>query len=148
MSKHIAEKLEQAKFRIVDAPKKAEDRPRHQVEEDRSFEMPTSLYAITVGLYFAFLGIMFAGLASPGLGIPMVIFAIFILGMFGVPAIWTRLNPENRSQPMSLGKFNQNGIMTHTGRLAPRDAAVQMLILPVLIVLWGVAVVTIAALLN
>jgi hypothetical protein len=37
------------------------------------------------------------------------------------------------------------GIATYTGRLNGRDAAVQMLILPVLILGWGMAVVTIRA---
>jgi hypothetical protein len=36
--------------------------------------------------------------------------------------------------------------MTNTGRLNAREATIQMLILPVLIVIWGLAVVTIAAL--
>jgi hypothetical protein len=38
--------------------------------------------------------------------------------------------------------------MTNTGRLAPRDAAVQMLILPVLLVVWGLAVAVIAAVVS
>ncbi|RGP40120.1 hypothetical protein BPTFM16_00396 [Altererythrobacter insulae] len=146
MSKHITEQLHKDKFRIVEAPKDVLVQRRHQVEQDRSFELPTALYAATVGLYFAFLGVMYAGLSSPGLVIPMAIFAIFIVGLFGVPAIWTRLAPENESQPLTLGKFGSAGIMTHTGRLAARDATIQMLILPVLVLLWGVAVVTIVAL--
>ena len=88
---------------------------------------------------------MFAGLSTPGLIIPMGIFAVFIVAGFGVPAAWTRLR-DNKSKPLTLGKFNQDGIMTHTGRLAPRDAAIQMLILPVLIVLWACVAVTIVAL--
>lgn len=148
MSKHIQEQLVRGKARIVEAPVNApQPAVRHQVEVDRNFEMPVAFYGATVGLYFAFLGVMFAGLASPGLVIPMVIFAVFIAGMFGVPAIWTRLK-DNDTRPMTLGQFQQQGIMTHTGRLAPRDAAVQMLILPVLIVLWGIAAVTIAALVS
>jgi len=38
----------------------------------------------------------------------------------------------------------RGGIDTHTGRLKGRDAAVQMMILPVLIVAWGSAVLVIA----
>lgn len=148
MSKQIQEQIIRGKARIVDGPAKAaENRVRHQVEVDRNFEMPVAFYGATVGLYFAFLGIMFAGLATPGLIIPMAIFAVFIAGMFGVPAIWTRLK-DNDTSPMTVGQFQQNGIMTHTGRLAPRDAAVQMLILPVLIVLWGCAAVAIAAIVS
>lgn len=145
MSKSITEALQHNNFRKVDAPVLPSAPHRHQVEDDRSFELPTALYGATVGLYFAFLAIMFAGLSSPGLIIPMAIFAIFIAGMFGVPAVWTKLKSDNETAPMTLGKFEQKGIMTYTGRLSSRDASIQMLILPVLIVFWGIAVVTIAA---
>ncbi len=141
MSKHLNEQLVSGKARIVEGPEQVR---RSQVEYDRNFEMPTALYGATVGLYLAFIAIMFAGLSSPGLIIPMAIFAVFIIAGFGVPAVWTRLG-DNESEPMTLGKFKQAGIMTYTGRLAPRDAAIQMLILPVLIVLWACAAVIIAA---
>jgi len=146
MSKQIQEQLDVGKARIVDAPASLPNAPRHQVEVDRSFEIPTAYYGLTVGLYFAFLATMFVGFSSPGLVIPMVIFGVFILAGFGVPALWTRLKAENPSMPMTLGHFKNLGITTNTGRLAARDAAIQMLILPVLIVLWGCAAVTIAAL--
>ena len=145
MSRHIQEQIEQGKARIVAEPKA--DLPRHQVEADRNFELPTALYGATVGLFLSFLGVMFIGLATPGLIIPMAIFAIFIVGMFGFPAAWTRLK-GNESEPMTMGKFANEGIMTYTGRLAPRDAAIQMLILPVLVVLWAIAVVTIVAIVS
>lgn len=149
MSQHVQDIVQGGRARIVEAPETAA-KVRHQVEIDRNFELPTGLYAITVGLYFAFLAVMFAGFSSPGLVIPMAIFAVFIVGMFGVPAVWTRIKSHDESgddaTPLTMGKFKNVGIMTYTGRLAPRDAIIQMLILPVLIVVWGCAVVVIAAL--
>ncbi len=148
MSKHVQTHLDRNEARIVAAPtevKNAGAIVRHQVEADRNFELPTALFGATVGLYLAFIGIMFAGFASPGLIVPMAIFAVFIVAGFGVPAVWTRL-AGNTSLPMTMGKFKQSGIMTNTGHLAARDAAIQMLILPVLIVLWACAVLIIAAL--
>lgn len=143
MSKHITQDFIAEKARIVEAPKAASHEP---TKVDRSFEMPAALYGATVALYLGFLAIMAAGFASPGLIIPMAIFTIFIVGGFGVPMVWTRLAPDTKQRALSWGEFSHKGIMTHTGRLAPRDAAVQMLILPVLIVVWGLVVVTIAAL--
>lgn len=145
MSKHIKEQIEVGKARIVTAPA-IEPAVKTSVEVDRTFELPKALYGVTVGCYFAFLATMYVGFTSPGLVIPMVIFAAFIVAGFGVPAIWTRLKANTESRPLTMGEFTQRGIMTNTGRLAPRDVAIQMLILPVLIVLWGLAVVTIAAL--
>ena len=116
---------------------------RHEV--DRTFELPRALYGATVALYLGFLAIMAMGMSSPGLIIPMAIFALFIVAGFGVPALWTRIAPASRSQPLRWASFQGNGIVTNTGRLAARDATIQMLILPVLIVCWGLACVTIAA---
>lgn len=76
----------------------------------------------------------------------MAIFGLFVIAGFGVPTIWTRLKTNSTAMPLSWGKFARNGIMTHTGRLSAGEATIQMLILPVLIVLWGLAAVTIAAL--
>lgn len=138
MSKLISTELLDQKARIVEAPV-------HRVEVDRTFELPRSLYAATVACYLGFLAIMAIAFSTTGLIIPMAIFAFFIVAGFGIPAIWTRLNPEAKSRAMTPGRFRSQGVMTHTGRLAPRDATIQMLILPVLIVLWGLAVVMIAA---
>lgn len=145
MSKQLHEHLVRGEARIVDAPFELAQPKRNQVEGDRNFELPTSLYAITVGCYLGFIALMFAAFSAPAMIIPTVIFGVFVVAGFGVPAVWTRL-AGNNSEPMTMGKFKQAGIMTNTGRLAPRDAAIQVLILPVLIVLWACAVITIAAL--
>ena len=148
MSKLVQDHLARGEARIVAAPEQgAAVAPRSQVESDRNFELPTGLYAATAGLYLAFIAVMFAGLGNPALVIPMVIFAVFIVAAFGVPAIWVRLK-GNVSKPLTSGVFAKKGIMTNTGRLAARDATIQMLILPILIVLWGVAAITIAAIVS
>jgi hypothetical protein len=98
-----------------------------------------------VALYLGFIAVMGIGLASSGLVIPMAIFAIFIVAGFGVPALWTRIAPEPGQRPMRLQRLMREGIATYTGRLNGGDAVVQMLILPVLILGWGVAIVTIRA---
>ena len=118
---------------------------RHQVEADRNFGLPTTFYGATVGCYLGFLVIVGSAFANPALAIPMAIFVLFIVAGFGIPAVWTRL-AGNTSEPQTLGEFEARGIMTETGRLAARDATIQVLILPVLLVVWGLAVAVIAAL--
>jgi hypothetical protein len=117
---------------------------RHQVEVDRNFGVPTAFYAIMAVCYAGFLAITVAAFASPLLIIPMAVIGLFLVMFFGIPAVWTRFR-GNDSQPATLGEFETKGIMTNTGPLRARDAAIQMLILPVLLVFWGLAVVTIAA---
>ncbi|MEM8724959.1 MAG: hypothetical protein AAGE86_05485 [Pseudomonadota bacterium] len=150
MSKQVKDIIARGEARIVGAPEAKAAAPRHQVEVDRNFELPTGLFVATAGCYLAFLAITGAAFANPVLIIPMAIFALFIVAAFGVPAIWTRLKKNglepNDTDPLTMGQFETKGIMTNTGRLAPRDATIQVLILPVLIVLWGLAAVTIAAL--
>ena len=141
MSKHFTRELVAEQAAIVEAPRK-----RH--ETDRTFELPMGLYAATVSLYLGFLAVMATGLSTPGLVIPMVIFTLFIVAGFGVPAIWARLDPPTASRPMSFAKLRRDGIRTLTGRLSATDATVQMLILPVIIFCWGVTTVGIAALVR
>jgi hypothetical protein len=138
MSEQIHDIIARGEARIVEAP------VRHQVEADRNFGLPTAIFAAMVGCYLAFLGLMGTALASPTLAIPMVIFAVSIIAGFVVPAIWTRLK-DNPSSPATMGEFAAKGIMTNTGPLAARDAMIQVLTLPVLVVVWGVVAVVICA---
>ncbi len=112
---------------------------------DRGFELPTALYIATIGAYLAFLAIMAIGFQSRDMLLPMVIFVAYIAMLFGVPALWARMKPDTATPPMSLGVFRANGIMTHTGHNQGGAAAVQVLLLPAMILLWGIAVVAIAA---
>ena len=143
MSKHFERQLVADKAIVHDRLQVA-TAPGHEV--DRSFELPPVAYKLTVGLYLGFLAVMTVGFGNPGLAIPMAIFGIFIVAGFGLPAIWTKMQPANRSEPLGWGKFANDGIATHTGRLSAGEAMAQVLVLPVLIVCWGLAVVVIAAL--
>jgi hypothetical protein len=144
MSHIVHDLLARGDARIVAQP---EAPVRHQVEADRNFGLPTALYGATVAGYLGFLAVVGSAFANPVLAIPMAIFVVFIVAGFGVPMLWTRL-AGNTSEPQTLGEFEARGIQTHTGRLAARDATIQVLILPVLLVVWGLAVAVIAALVR
>jgi hypothetical protein len=121
------------------------DAPHVRADIDRSFELPTGLYVATVALYLAFIGLMAVAFMNPQLVLPMVIFAVFIVAAFGTPALWARMRPETRQRALSYGLFRNRGIYTATGHLPAGAATVQVLVLPVLIFLWGIAVAIIAA---
>jgi hypothetical protein len=118
--------------------------PHVRNEIDRCFELPTGLYAATVALYLGFIAVMAVVLMNPELVLPMVIFAFFIIAGFGTPSLWARMNPAKRERAMSWSTFRHRGIQTATGRLGAGAATVQVLILPTLIFVWGVAAATIA----
>lgn len=142
MSKLVQDHIARGEARIVAQPGIANDTAQPQV--DRSFGLPKGLYGATVACYLGFLAIMATAFMNPVLLIPMAIFAFFIVAGFGVPAIFTRLK-GNDSKPLTKGQFELDGIMTNTGRLRPKDATIQVLILPVLIVAWACAILTIVA---
>ena len=122
------------------------DAPRVAAPTDRTFEIPTGLYAATVALYLGFIGTLALGFSNPVMIIPTAIFLLVVVAGFGVPAVWTRLAPETKSRAKTWVRFRQEGIMTAYGRTSARDATVQVLILPTLIFAWGLIMVTIAAL--
>lgn len=142
MSHIVNDHLARGDARIVAQPQVAAADRSHPV--DRNFGLPTALYGATVAGYLGFLLVVGSAFANPVLAIPMAIFVLFIVAGFGVPALWTRL-AGNTTQPQTLGEFRQRGIMTLTGRLTAGEATVQMLILPALLVGWGLAVAVIAA---
>lgn len=145
MSHIVHDRIARGDARLVDQPAAAN--PRHQVEADRNFGLPSALYIATIACYFGFLVIVGSAFANPVLVIPMAIIVVLIVAAFGVPAVWARLR-DNSSAPQTLGEFETRGIMTNTGRLRPRDAAIQVLILPVLLVVWGLAVAVVAAIVT
>ena len=128
---------------IHDAP---ELRPATRV--DRSFELPAGLFVATAGCYLAFIATMAVGFGNPHLIIPLAICAIFIVMAFAVPALWMRMKPDHSTPLASWSRFGRQGIMTAFGRSSASAATVQVLILPVLILAWGFAVVTVAALVG
>ena len=67
------------------------------------------------------------------------------LGLVGVSAMWMRMKPDHAQELTSWSRFSREGIMTAFGRSTAGAATVQVLILPVLILAWGLVAVTIAA---
>ena len=112
---------------------------------DRSFELPAALFVATAGCYLAFLATMAVGFGNPHLIIPMAIIAAFIVMGVGLPAMLMRMKPDHPQKLTSWSRFSREGVMTAFGRSTAGGATVQVLILPVLILAWGFAVVTIAA---
>lgn len=112
---------------------------------DRSFELPTRMYVAMAALFFAAVGVMAFGFRDQMIIVPTGVIAIFIAMFFAVPAQWVRMKPENLKTATSWARFRRDGIMTPHGRSTAGAATVQVLILPALILVWGITVVAIAA---
>lgn len=112
---------------------------------DHSFELPGGLYAAMAVLLFGFLAVLAIGLPTPGLIVPMAVNFIFLTAFFAVPAIFVRA-ARDPARPGSWAAFLDRGIETATGHCGGKEAAVLMLLLPVFIFGWALAIVTIAAL--
>ena len=119
--------------------------PPARTKVDRSFGLPTGLYAATVILYLGFLAVMTASFMNPGLAIPMAIIAGIVVTGFAVPSVWVRMKPDNDRAAPTWGQFASKGIETLSGRLTAGQAAAQVLILPSLILVWGLTIAVIAA---
>jgi hypothetical protein len=128
----------QADARVVAAP-------NERSCQDHSFELPTGLYIAMAALFFGFLAVLAIGLQTPGLIVPMAINFVFLAAFFGVPAIFVRSTKDD-SRAKSWSRFMDRGIDTANGHSSGKEAAVLMLVLPVFIFGWSLAIVTITAL--
>ncbi|MFM5929664.1 MAG: hypothetical protein ACKOPQ_02015 [Novosphingobium sp.] len=139
MSQQISQANMAALADISDAPVRT--------RVNRTFEMPPALYIGTLVGYFSFLAIMTVCFMNPELAIPMAVFGFSILAGFGLGYKWVAMNPDNAAKTLSWGQFANRGVQTLSGRLTAMEATTQVLILPVLIVFWGLCIAVIVAML-
>jgi hypothetical protein len=137
MSQQISHADLSAVATVTDAP------GRTQV--NRTFELPPALYIGTLLGYFGFLTIMTVCFMNPELALPMAVFGFSIIAGFGLGYKWVAMNPDNAAKTLTWGQFGNRGVQTLSGGLTAFEASVQVLILPVLIVFWGLAIAVIIA---
>ncbi|HET9628552.1 MAG TPA: hypothetical protein VFP14_03615 [Novosphingobium sp.] len=137
MSQHVSHADLRAVASISTAP------AQHKV--DRTFELPAGLYGITVACYLGFVGLMSLLFMNGELVLPMVVIVFSVIAGFGLCRQWAAMKPGNDAQALTSGQFANRGIQTLSGRLTATEASAQVLILPVLLMCWGVAIAVIYA---
>lgn len=137
MSQHVPHGQLTALAAITDAPVKT--------RVNRTFELPPYLYGITVACYLGFLGLMSVLFMNSELALPMAVFVVSIVGGFGLCYKWVAMGPGNDTPTLTDGQFAHRGVQTLSGRLTATEASVQVLMLPVLVLAWGVAIAVIYA---
>jgi hypothetical protein len=113
---------------------------------DQTFELPGGLYiamALCLAGFIAVLSLAFRGHMAVSFGVILA----FLGAYFGVPALLPYAGGrDGRAKALNWFEFRHRGIATATGRTSAREATILVLLLPFLILCFGIAVVTIAAL--
>ena len=131
---------------VTDAPLAVSAPPAAVLQSiDRGFELPNGLYGATIALYLAYIGVMTSAFGSPSLNLPLIVIAFVVVSAFAVPALWVRMRPDNAQQSLTFAALKNRGIDTGSGHLDAKSAAVQVLVMPVLILFWGLSIAVIAA---
>lgn len=114
--------------------------------EDRTFELPPALHIATALLFLGFVSVLSFAFRAPAMAVPFGIFVIFIACFFTVPAMWVRMKPEeNNSRSMRWSELGNNGVQTACGQAGGWEATILVLLLPMVILCWAIAVAVIAA---
>lgn len=116
-----------------------------RTQVNRTFELPAALFVGTLIGYFGFLLVMITCFMNPELAVPLAVIGFSILAGFGLGYKWVAMNPDNAAKTLSWGQFANRGVQTLSGRLTAFEAGTQVLILPVLIVFWGLCIAVIVA---
>lgn len=120
--------------------------PAARACEDRTYEVPTPILLGVFGLFMAYLGVMSIGFMAEDLVLPMVVNVIFVAAFAYVPAKWATMHPGKSDRALSWSELREKGLDTLTGRSGAGETATLILLLPACVLFWGIAVVTIAAL--
>jgi len=112
---------------------------------ERSFDLHPALHVGVFGGFAIYLGMMWAAFGEHALLIPFAIFFVFLAAFFVVPAMWAKV--EARTGPFaSWADFQREGFTCETGHLTARETIAQVLIMPAMLLFWGVSIALIRAL--
>jgi hypothetical protein len=114
--------------------------PSQRACDDQSFELPGNLYA-AMGIMFAgFVTVLSLAFRGGHMAVSYGVIFAFLAAFFAIPAMF------QQSKGLSWSMFRYKGIATATGGTSATEATILVLLLPFLILCFGIAVATIAAL--
>ena len=114
--------------------------PVQRACEDQSFELPGGLYAAMAMMFAGFVAVLALGFRGGHMAVVYGVIFVFMIAYFAIPAMF------QRKQGLSWAMFRYKGIKTATGHASAGEATVLVLLLPFLILCFGIAVALIAAL--
>ena len=113
--------------------------------DDQSFELPGGLYAAMAIMFAGFVAVLSLAFRGGHMAVSYGVIFAFIAAFFAVPAIFPQMKTDSRTKALSWAMFRYKGIQTATGRSSATEATVLVLLLPFLILCFGIAVATSAA---
>lgn len=121
--------------------------PAKRACEDQTFELPTAIYIAMASMFAGFVAVLSLAFRGGHMAVVYGVIFAFMTAFFAVPALFAGVaRDESRTKALSLFDFGRRGIATATGRTTAREAATLVLLLPFLILCFGIAVATIASL--
>jgi len=121
--------------------------PGERACTDQSFELPTGIYLAMASMFAGFVTVLALAFRGGHLAVVYGVIFAFIAAFFAVPAIFpTIARSERRTKALSWFDFGYSGIATATGRMSAGEAATLVLLLPFLILCFGMAVALIGSL--
>ena len=121
--------------------------PEKRACHDQTFEIPTAIYVAMVSMFAGFIAVLSFAFRGGHMAVVYGVVFAFIAAFFAVPALFPGQAPEqSRAKALSLFDFGHRGIATATGRASAGEATALILVLPFLILCFGIAIATIASL--
>ena len=117
--------------------------PAARACDDQSFELPTRLYVAMAMLFGGFIAVLSLAFRGGHMAVAYGVIFAFIAAFFAVPAMFPAMAPSG-NKALSWGMFRMRGVRTATGRSSAGEATVLVLLLPLLIFCFGMAVAAIA----
>ena len=114
--------------------------PTERACTDQSFELPGGIYAAMAMMFTGFVGVLALAFRGGHMAVAYGVIFAFMAAYFAIPAMF------QQKQGLSWSMFRYRGVETATGRSTAAEATVLVLLLPFLIMCFGIAVTTIAAL--
>lgn len=114
--------------------------------EDQTFELPGAIYVTMAAMFVGFILVLSSVLRGGHMGIAYGVISAFIAAFFAVPTLFPRIAPSSSAKALSLFEFGHRGLATATGRVSARDATILVLLLPFLILCFGIAIALMAVL--
>jgi hypothetical protein len=120
--------------------------PADRACRDQSFELPTGIYIAMATMFTGFVAVLGFAFRGGHMAVVVGVILAFIGAFFAVPAMFPGVaGTETSTTALSWSEFADRGIVTANGHSSAREATTLVLLLPFLILLFGIAVVTIAS---